>query len=152
MTFNIEEIKKSIRENIVYTTEDTFLNHLKTFWRSDGKLTGMVNNDGFKVWASNWYLGGIIHVIVDGHFTHQKIILKTRINIAGRIFILLFLSLWVIATFVLIFLRDSSVIFSIGSIISWLLLQAMIIVPLSAGYSLERKNIISKVMKIINKV
>jgi hypothetical protein len=122
-----------------------------TFWRSDGKLSGVVSDDGFKVWASHWYLGGIIHVIAEGLFIDQTVLLKTRVNIVGKIFISVFLSFWIIATFFFIFKREESFIFPMGLILSWLLLQAMIIVPLLAGYSLEKRNIISKVQKIINK-
>ncbi len=150
MYFDIEKTKRTIQKNIAYKAEDTFLNHLKTFWKSDGKLTGIVSDDGFKIWASHWYLGGIVHVIADGRFINQKVVIRTRINIVGKIFILLFLLFWTPATFFFIFYRDSSWIFSFAFVVSWLLLQAMIIVPMLAGYYLERKNIIAKVEKMIN--
>ncbi len=146
----MKDIKRNIQKKIAHTAEDNLLNHLKTFWRSDGKLTGIVNEDGFTVWASHYYLGGIVHVIVDGVFTDQKVLLSTRINIVGKIFILLFLSVWIVVTFLFIFNHENSWTFSVGLILSWLFLLAMIIVPLIAGYSLERKNILSKVHEIIN--
>lgn len=151
MSLDIEKIKKTIQKSIFYKAEDTFLNHLKTFWKSDGKLTGVVSDDGFKIWASHWYLGGIVHVIAVGHFTDQKIIVRTKINKVGKIFIFLFQSFWIIVTFFFIFYREDSLSFSIGAIISWLLLQAMTIVPMTAGYFLERKIILSKVESIISK-
>lgn len=139
-----ERKKKLIQKEIVHEREDNFLNHVKSWWAGDGELSGMVSDDDFKVWSCSSRQSGIMHIVVQGNFTFEneslRIYLKTKVNIAGRIFMICFLLFWAIVAFVLL-----------GNEALFLRCLLFLIFPtlFVLGYNLERKIILEAVEKII---
>ncbi len=140
-----EHIKKLIQKEIAYERKDTFVNHVKSWWSGDGELSGVVSENSFTVWSCKWRQSGIMHVVVEGEFIENneilKVLLKPRINIAGKIFLVSFLIFWAIG--VVGFMGKEALLLRC---LLFLVFPAMFVL----GYNFERKIILEAVEKIIS--
>ncbi len=140
-----EYIKKLIQKEIAYERKDSFVNHVKSWWNGSGELSGIILKNSFKVWSCSRRQSGIMHVVVEGEFIENnetfKVLLTPRINIAGKIFLVSFLTFWAIGVFGFM-----------GKEV--LLLRCLLFLVFPAifvlGYNLERKIILEAVEKIIS--
>ncbi len=96
-----KEILKRISHRINKKSEDTFLNHLKTYFQIDQtKYWGNCTESEFKIWKYSPY-SGLFHVVIRGQITDsengKRIVLTAHLNklalaIAITIILILFLS------------------------------------------------------------
>lgn len=156
MNDKINNIKKALKEKIEYENEDTFINHLKTFRKQKDKLCGRVYESGFKIWEYDNFIGGIVHPVIEGTFTYStnqpKIVIKTKINIVGKLYISIILPGWGLATFLFVNYREGVWNINLGTIIAWFFLLAVFIVPLVSGYNLSKRMILYKIEETIKSV
>jgi hypothetical protein len=139
-----ENLKKLIQKEITHFREDTFVNHVKSWWSGDGEISGVVSENGFKIWSCSRRQSGIMHVVVQGVFIENneplKVLLKPKINIAGKIFLTSFLVFWAFGCWHIGF----------ESIIIRCLLFLVFPAVFVLGYNSERKIILEAVEKIIS--
>jgi hypothetical protein len=102
-----EEIINKIDGLITIRVDDTTSNHIRFtgkffFDRNNENITGQTNNDSFVLWQYNRFGGSIFYPVIYGTFTTSDnkgiLKLKTRLNIVGKIFNGLLITLISLAT------------------------------------------------------
>jgi hypothetical protein len=94
----VHSLFKSFDENIKYQRENSLWNHVLTVIRRDADgLSGTVNQQEFKVWKYNYWVG-LFHPVVYGKIDSKndkpKIVISSKMNLLGQLIAILLLGLW----------------------------------------------------------
>ncbi|MDT8412035.1 MAG: hypothetical protein RQ875_06215 [Vicingaceae bacterium] len=94
----INSILKQVRQRIKYHRKNTLWNHFKTTlsFTSDG-YSGIIENNHFRIWRYNFWIGAFYPVIVGTvNETQGKLMvrLKSEMNPVGIIFLIIIMALW----------------------------------------------------------
>jgi hypothetical protein len=123
-----EKIIAEIRSYIGFETQDTLLNHFKTFYKNDKRFYGTFTPTGFKIWRCSRFLTGLCYPVAIATFddSSKKLLVnkKTKLNSAGILFTVFFLLCIGIGGFLMIKGDDSFFEFLKKDIFLWIFYMA----------------------------
>ena len=143
-----QTIEIFLKKKIKYKREDTYLNHLKTYFGFDSSnYSGMVNNKEFKVWR-NSSSARLFYIVVSGQIITSgekiKIELSCKMNKVGQLLTVLIF----IGFFVGMYSFDISTT-SIGDFLLRLIFASLPTLGIGLGYLQERKNALKDIMDLL---